>query len=434
MVFLYPSVFAVNYLYVSLLIGAAGFYGNKIVVPYMASYSLSWDASVGSMLFFGGVVAAILLFSDYKAPQVFWLERRQHVGGILLSLLGFFFALLVFADGEIFFAEQIIGAVFAVYVLQVLAVKQPSTRIVLYLLAFIPFALAMAHSKREAIFFLYSILVFEVILAKRRQLTLSRVSLALSGAVVLGFLVLIMTVVRASAIFGVSGISNILPAVAAYLEWHDFWGYFLLNIEATYTYFHVVNAIDMSSKGLVPLLWGETYAKLFYIWLPRELGLWKPDSAVHYYTTLFSYDVRREGGSWGVSMLGEAYMNFRFAGAIVVAGLLSGFDWIFRNFILRPRGRGLLYSVGALYFGVAVLTFARGSGLELAFIQWVVTIAAALPFAIVLGFGKRVTALWRRSGTFEARRVLSEASRASSRSITTSLYRSERSERGSRGA
>lgn len=268
-----------------------------------------------------------------------------------------------------------------------------------------PVALAMSHSKREAVFLIYSIIILEVIMGKWGRMDFRRITLAVLSIFGLFGLILVMTVVRASEVYGVSSIGDIIPAVKTYLQGSNFITYFLLNIEATYTYFHVYNALDMAGTR-IPLLWGETYIKPLFIWLPRTWVDWKPNSALEIYTSIFDPQFRAIGGSWVISMLGEAYLNFRLLGAVVVALIMWFFDRIFRTYVLDTRGRGLLYCVGAVYFGPSVLNFARGSGLDLALILFIVVVAAAAPFAIVLNYRKSVKLLYVREPVTQAGRVV----------------------------
>lgn len=232
-----------------------------------------------------------------------------------------------------------------------------------------------------------------------------RISLVFLAILALSGLILVMTVVRAAEVYGVSSIGDIIPAVRAYLQWGNFIAYFLLNIEATYTYFHVYNALDMA-VAQIPVLWGETYIKPLFIWLPRTWVEWKPNSAVDVYTTIFDPQFRALGGSWAISMLGEAYLNFKMFGAIVLAMILGVFDRVFRTCVLDVRGHGLVYCVGAIYFGPSVLNFARGSGLDLALILFIVVVATAVPFAMVLNYRSGLKLLYIREPVTRAGKVV----------------------------
>lgn len=394
--FLFPSSIAINYLYLSLFIGALGFYTDNIVSLVMKTDAPSWERNTISNVFLAGVVACVVAFSNYGRTSASLAVPRFESGKVLFILAIYGATLVTFATTGFLFGEQVLAAIFIVFVLHVIGLRSIHARLAMYLVAFIPLALAVAHSKREAIFLLYPVIVVEVIMGKWGKVDLRRLLLATSGVVTVAALIVVMTTLRVPEVFGVKSIFDIPAAVSRYLSFDNFIPYFLLNIEATYTYFHVINTIDLSVKGSMPVLWGETYIKPLFIGIPRDWVDWKPRSAVDYYTTIFMPEFRMAGGSWAISMLGEAFLNFRVMGAIPCAAIICWFDYLFRRHVIGTPRKGLLYSVGALYFCAAVLNFARGSGLDLTLVQFILVVSSVSPVAIFLNYSEALRLVYLR--------------------------------------
>ncbi len=396
LVFLYPSAIAINYLYFSMFVGAIGFYKGSIAIAYMQNDPFMWSSSPISNAFLSLVVGFSILFIKYGREKAVMTVQNSSVAQTVAVFCIFLFALLSFKYINFLLGEQLVGSIFCVYILSVISFRRFSTRLFLYALALIPFMLAMSHSKREALFFLYPILVIETIIGKWGRLNLRGIVVVTMMLCIMVLSIIAMNVVRAPDVFRVDSLGDYFTAIIDYLQWPDLTTYLLLNIEATYAYYHVYNSIDLAMKDIIQPLMGETYIKPFFIWIPRDWVDWKPRSAVDIYTTIFAPAYRAEGGSWAISMMGEAFLNFRIFGALLLVAILSRFDWIFRSFVLKNCGRGLLYGVGTIYFTVSLMNFARGTGLDLILIQFIVVMTAALPLAMMMNYRASLSTLYVR--------------------------------------
>ena len=126
-------------------------------------------------------------------------------------------------------------------------------------------------------------------------------------------------------------------------------------------------------------LWGDSYLKILYTPIPRWLWPDKPMTTSRVATQLmFSYRQYASGTSVGVSMVGEGYIYFGFAGAILAAALVALIlRAIYATFIEHVRTVG---SVGVYSVGLFALVFDILRGiLQSALIHYgIVTVGALL--------------------------------------------------------
>ena len=386
--FFHPSAICLNYVYVSMMLGGWAFISDNVVLAEMTSGAAQWIDSLVPPMFIALVVCAVILVSDYRKKEVAW--RVPEPTYFTITMLG----CSIFVIGHLTvvfdarFANQIITALFFLYVLYVAALPHRTTRILLYLIVLVPLVFMFAHDKRDAIFLILPIFFLEFIISGKLKVHLKHVIAVLMLIPVVAVLILCATVMRTPEVFDIKSIFDIYSAVLEYLSFDDFLGYYFLNLELTYTYFHTINALNYAFTDQIPAFLGTTYVKPLFILVPRELVEWKPHSAVHHYTLFYNPEYRWAGGSFAVSMIGEAALNFRMFGAVVCALILRVFDGIFARFVLIRTTKNVLFAVAALYFFVSFMNYARGSGLSLSLVLFLVVIFAATPFLAVLRYGK----------------------------------------------
>ena len=294
------------------------------------------------------------------------------------------------SEVELIFVGPLAGVTFLIYALHVVGYKSGKGRLLLYALALVPLSIFLAHDKRDVIFPLIGVVLLEALVRDRVRFTVRRVLtwLLFYTPPVLA-LILVMTVLRAPEQFGITAVGDIVTAVSAYVQRTSFLANLFLNLEWTFIYVHTFNAINYALTDRIPALLGSTYVKVLFILTPREWIDWKPDSIIHIYTAYYDQRYWRLGGSWVSSMVGEAILNFRLFGAVVLAIILAAFDRLFVRYVLIQRRRGYLYAGSALYGMVAFLLYARGSGLDLALISFVVAAACCACLSLVMKYGRR---------------------------------------------
>ena len=294
------------------------------------------------------------------------------------------------SEVELIFVGPLASVTFLIYALHVVGYQAGKARLLLYAVALIPLSIFLAHDKRDVIFPLIGVILLEALVRNRARFTFRRVlSLVLFYTPPVLALILVMTVLRAAEQFGITGVRDIIAAVSAYVRTTDFLPSLFLNLEWTYTYVHTFNAVNYALTDRIPALLGSTYVKVLFIFAPREWIDWKPDSIIDIYTSYYDQRYRRLGGSWVSSMVGEAILNFRLFGAVILALILMAFDRVFVRYVLIQRRRNYLYAGSALYGIVAFLLYARGSGLDLALISFLVAALYCGCVSLVMKYGRR---------------------------------------------
>ena len=389
--FLQPSVFGINYIYVSMALGALTFISGNVILPTMISESSRWTAGPTPIAFVAGVVAVAILISDYPEKGAAWLVPQRNPLTILTLLSVTLGAAVLGSASNFAFVAETTAGLFMLYILHVTGVRNTKIRLLLYLAVIIPLTVLFAHDKRNVIFLIVPIGILELIVRDWRTITLQLAAKTLVVVAAVAGLVIVASVLRTPGPRGIGSIGETLSAVNRYTATRYFLGYASLNFELVYTYFHTFNAINYLLADRLVTLFGSTYAKLFFILIPRELLEWKPWGASYLYALRFDRGYRLAGGSWAVSMVGEAFLNFRIVGAVVLPLVLRLFDGVFYRWVLVRHEANFVRAAAALYFPVAFMNYARGSGLDSFLIMMTVATATAAVGSIALKYGKRST-------------------------------------------
>ena len=387
--FLQPSVFGVNYILVSLAFGALTFVSDIVIVPRMISESSRWTEGPTPIAFIAALVAAVILICDHESRSASWLIPEAQPLTIFTLLAIVVGTATLGSAANFIFVGEITAGLFMLYVLHVMAVSSGKTRVLLYLAAIVPLTVLFAQDKRNVIFLIFPIILVEVIIGDRRAITARLVVSTVASAAVLVGLVLIATVLRTPGPGGISSVGQTLSAVAEYATGRHFLAYLSLNFEVAYTYFHTFNAINYVLADRLGTFLGSTYAKLLFIVIPREVAEWKPWGASYLYALRFDRGHRLAGGSWAVSMVGEAFLNFRMVGALVLPLVLRVFDSAFRRWVLVREKPNMIKAAAALYFPVAFMNYARGSGLDSFAIMMTVATGTAALASMALQYGRK---------------------------------------------
>ena len=387
--FLQPSVFGVNYIYLSMALGALTFATDGVFLPRMIADASRWTDGPAPIVFLASFVAVVIMISDYRAKPAAWLLPGESPIKVVV-LLGATIGTAVAGNATDFiFLPETTGAMFMLYILHVIGLRNGKIRISFYLAAIVPLTVLFSEDKRDALFLIVPIIFLELIVRDKPSITagvLARIFLIMP---VFGALVLVASVLRSPEYVDVRSVGETIEAVQEYASNRFFWAYASLNFELLYTYFHTFNTINyVLTDKLMPLL-GSTYVKPLFILIPRNWIEWKPWGASYVYALRFDRAYRLAGGSWAVSMVGEAFLNFRIMGAVFLPVVLGMFDRLFRRLVLVRERPNFAVAVAALYFPVAFMNYARGSGLDVLLIMMIVGTATAASASIGLSYGKR---------------------------------------------
>ena len=387
--FLQPSVFGINYILISMALGALTFVSGNVILPRMISESSRWTRGPMPIAFIAALVAVVIVTSDYGEKGAAWLVPGPNPLKILTLLLATLGTAIFGTMTNFSFVGETTAGMFMLYILHVIGLRNGKIRLLFYLAAILPLTVLFAHDKRNAMFLIVPITFLELIVRDWRYITVKLAVRFLIVVPAVAGLVLVATVLRTPGPGGISSIGETLSAVGTHTAGRYFLGYASLNFELAYTYFHTFNAINYLLADRLPTLLGSTYLKPLFILIPRELLEWKPWGASYVYALRFDRAYRLAGGSWAVSMIGEAFLNFRIVGAVVLPFVLRAFDGVFSRWVLVREKANFVSAVAALYFPVAFMNYARGSGLELFVIMMMVATATAGVASVALHYGRK---------------------------------------------
>jgi hypothetical protein len=282
-----------------------------------------------------------------------------------LALVPFFFIPLdlqvLGGDGDLsIIPKSVFAMAFMLYAAQFSLIKRGLSYVALILL----FASFSIQDKREAIFFIFPITYFELLRYPQR-FTLRLFLLIFFVTIFLLFLIIIMSVARGYGGFGeFDSLASALPLVTAYMYSDTFISGLLANIEVNYFFFHALNAIELVMNDANLISFGSTIIKPIFIFLPRDIAQWKPDSIISLYTSVHDPNIRSIGGSWPISLLSEFFWNFYFFAPIltfIFAVIMSKLQIA----LLTAFKRDKLFKLSFLLFVyMHIITLARGSGID----------------------------------------------------------------------
>ncbi|CAA0120745.1 Uncharacterised protein [BD1-7 clade bacterium] len=401
-IFFSPLAITIFYVDLSFALGAYA-YHHGIVLMHTDNYVdyLAWT-NTGYTTFYMLMCGNVLLFlAGTWTPSSFDYRHdveKKVLAFALVSLcysLPFFFMPLdasLFGGGSGGNLAVIPKSITALMFIYYLAYFRKKLRFPFYFLILIVFAISSAHSKREAIFLVFPILLLEALF---NGLVLNFRSLVVGGVVFLlcVLLIIAMSIVRGYGGFSeVDGLFSALPHVAEYVISPLFLASFFNNIEVNYTYFHSMQALEYICDDSELLSYGSTIFKALFVFIPRAIWEGKPLSMISLYTGFHDPAFRASGGSYPVNLYSEAFWNFRIAGLayILVVGLAV--MTLYKKFIEALYSADLRVLPWALYVYMNFLTYVRGSGLDQYFAYGFLSfIYVALCYFTVMPFIKKTS-------------------------------------------
>ena len=378
LIFLFqPSLLLVTAVSLLIAIGGLGFHHGWALTHWIEQ-TVSWqNLEIHLTFFYVFFLLMIFFYNRKKLRPGLNLPGNSRLKIITFAVISIL-ASVAMATVNLPFASQVVAVGFIGYCLHICNIQNLKTRMLLYLTLFIPIALLLHDDKRDAIFLLFPLFIIELLQNPEKKLNFK--SLFTIFYITFGVLIMIVlaTVLRAAEYYEINKLIDIFSAARTYVFSELFLGYFLQNIEATYTYFHTINAIEMWTFQKLDALSGGSYVKAFFVTFPREIFDFKPQKASYWYTLTYDEKYRLSGGSWAVSMFGEAYLNFQIFGALILVSILKFFDYLFYSITLRPAYKNYMINIMKLYLPVAFLDFSRGAGLDSIVIYLCVVMFASL--------------------------------------------------------
>lgn len=389
-----PSFIAVSYININFFVGSIVFMNGLVFGMWHIPY-LGWKHVNLSMAYFN-LANFLIVISFFLAKRIKLSRERllydvRRVGkgwliamGIVLIVVFSIVELdlsLLGGQGSFSILPKSLGAIiiFVVFFRDFKLVH----RIMCYAGVILLFAIASFEDKRDAIFLLLPILLLE---STRYPFNLNfgRALLFISGVAFLGYLIIVMSILRGYGSYRPKGFLDATSYVTDYVKSADFVPSYMNNLEISFTYFHSNNAIEYIIDDPEKLSYGQTIVKPLFILFPRNIFSRKPESIIELYTSSFSREMRKMGVSWVISFQSELFWNFHFFGALVGAAFFLFFNSAYLGIVQLIKEDEIINYVPLLYIYQQALVLYRGSGLDQYLIDIVLSFAIFAVIKIVL--------------------------------------------------
>lgn len=369
--FLSPNSLVFFYSSISLLLGSIAFKLEAVlVIRNLIAYGQHQHTGLALTFIMLGLISMPIfevahkrIYSDRTAsPKL----GKSHLAVMLLLAVPLTFAGIDFAvvggSGSL---SPYLASLISITILIYASRLNRFIRYFMYLGVFATMVSIFSQDKRIAVFLIFAILLLE---ARRGALVFNLKGILFAtcalGAVIYG--ILVMSINRGYGSFlDIGGVLEASGFVLEYIKSDFFLAGFFQNIEASYFYFHYLNAAELVLGGEVDPSLGSTLLKPLFIPFPRSLIPWKPESIIDLYTVAHDPGFRLVGGSWVVNFGAEYLWNFHILGLILFS-VFAKINAVFYRALLSPKiGRKPYFSVFMLFAYMNIITYARGSGLDL---------------------------------------------------------------------
>ncbi len=394
--FLSPSFLAASYVTINFFIGSIIFNKGLVDEFLLIPYQQSWKSYQFIMAYFNFIntfiIAIFFVSKKIKIPfQIKLLKDLRRYPPAFLKVVAVILIVLfsqielkldfLGAQGSLSPIPISIGAI----LLLVLFSKNPKLwkRIFWYILLISGLALISWEDKRNAIFLILPILLLE---SKNIYLTLSLKKIFMVGTFtfIMLYLILIMSIRRGYGEYEVKNIWQANNYILDYIKSENFVSNFMQNLEISYVYFFSNDAIEKILKNPKHITYGSTIIKPLFVFIPRKYFSKKPESIIHHYTSTVSKKYRQLGGSWVISIQSELFWNFHFLGIFAAIPLFFFFNCIYMNILYLVNRNNIINFIPLLYCYKLFLILFRGSGLDLFFVLFTLSIILFFALKIIL--------------------------------------------------
>ena len=369
------SPISIIYFYtaVSLFFGSWGFSSEKVLTEHFLLNYYNWDFINISFFYLILSLSIFVIIGNKlipnKVPKLFpvKISSKSVLISFVLFIPFFFLSLKIgFLGGNDL--SSIPRTLFALILIFKAQEHKNFIKFSIYFIVVLILATFSVDSKREALIVVLPILFNEFVLNDLR-INWKNFSITAIFFTYCIFLILAMSIVRGYGNFG--SFNNIFQAISyipVYIESDFFISALLLNIEANYFFFHAINSIELILENPNLISLGSTMIKPLFIFIPREIFFYKPESILTLYTSEFEIAFRSIGGSYPISVFSEFFWNFHFFGIFFVIVLALFCSFIYRQLLGSFRQNNIYKLLFYTIMYSNLLFYARGSGLDLFFI------------------------------------------------------------------
>lgn len=375
-----PLILLILYIDISMFVGGWAFSSGYIQHEFFLSRYSEWkNMDTVTSIFI--MMNAIIYYIDskYRLTHQLFICSSKKVKKVtwLYVLFGFFVAVIfffLFVDFSLFGASNSPNQIFLItgfFIITVFLVSRKNRipvfiRVVMYLIMLYLLMSISIYSKRDAIFAILPVIFLECYVQRYQYNIRSMLSMLLIILFVLTSIIY-MSIVRGYGGGGVEigGVFANAALISEYLRSEVFLKHFMVNMEFSHFYFNGYNSIETILSNPSLLAFGSTIIKPLFIFIPRDLASFKPDSMINTYTREVHPVYSETGESWPINILSEFFWNFHFFSFIFIA--------IYAIVVIRLYYKYLHIfnhaSGGMIAFGMVVymshIMLIRGSGFDL---------------------------------------------------------------------
>jgi len=250
----------------------------------------------------------------------------------------------------------------------------------IYYLAGVILLLMNHYDDKRNILYAVVLIIFLELLKNKSSVSIRFKQLLISmiaGAFIF-ILIIISSITRGYGNYDVGSAIEATYYVSDYLKIDYLNEALVANFELASMYGNTSNAVDYVYKGEVELLYGSTFLKVIFLPIPKRIFPNKPDSMIDIYTRKYDPEFRRIGGSYPISIYGEAFWNFHLFALIFLFLIFYFINRLYLKMVLYLKQDILnIKSFFLLYMYITIIQFIRGSGLEM----WLLYALISMPFS-----------------------------------------------------
>ncbi len=261
-------------------------------------------------------------------------------------------------------------------------------RLPIYFFVLLMMSAVSFEDKRQAILLILTIGFIEFGI-KRRKVGFASIMSSITVMIAGFFLIVAMSIKRGYGSYeGVDNQSvlNLISYVPRYVSEDFFLQAIANNLEISYAYVHSSNGLNIAIEDPDIFLFGSTFLKPAFLFIPRFVYPNKPRSMIDQYTRTYSPGVRARGISHPVNLYVEFFWNFRYLGILLIFPCFVVINTIYDRFLCSKENLYMPAMAVGLFMLNQWVVFIRGSGLELAILDLVFSIIFLSPIIIYDSF------------------------------------------------
>jgi len=354
----------------------------KVIVPYFLIINL--------VLFILSSYSLKKINEKYNTKFPIKAESKYYTERLVDNLISIFLLIvfLIISYLEIFMAFS-----FQLAIMVIICSRNSTSgrwiRYISYIISLSLMVLLNYDNKREIIIIFFLIIFFEAYINRWiLKFTIRRLLVYFSIGVVFLTLILTASLFRGYGQFHPKSLADAVEYLPEYIKSDFFIDGFAENLELNYCYGTAITSMDKILNGELKYQYGLTILKVFFIPVPRSLLSWKPNSMMQIYTKNRNPEYFNNGGSYPVIFQCDMFLNFHFFGVIAFIIIWYIINSFYINFHKITKQNLRYFSYPFLF--ITILILARGSGLELYIIHYLLGLIIFVFYVLLKNYINRL--------------------------------------------